>query len=225
MSIMRLRKVFNRPVRIQVGKRSISLGSPLVAIFWAIVVIFVVGAYSMFSGAPRTRPTGGEERQVTKLVAQVDKYKIARRDFERSLYLVRKNQPTSVDIPQLRYLKTNLLQEMINRHLLLEAVGAEDIKVSKQEIRQEQTRLVDAAISGRFPDQKDLRSYLQRHQLSYEQYRNQLLEDHYGNEEPLREQLLTQKLEDLVRGQVQVTDEQVKEEYTEVKARHILVTP
>jgi len=41
MSIMRLRKIFNKSVRIRIGKRSISLGSPLVVVFWAIVVILL----------------------------------------------------------------------------------------------------------------------------------------------------------------------------------------
>lgn len=225
MSIMRLRKIFNKSVRIRIGKRSISLGSPLVVVFWAIVVIFVIGAYSMFSGAPRQRGPGQQERTVSKLIAQVDGYKIRRRDFEQRLAMMIRSQPTKIDIPQLGYLKTNLLDGMLQRHLMLKAARAEGARVSRQEIIGEQHRLVDSAISRRFPDQKDLRSFLQQRQISYEQYRQEVLENRYGDEAALREDLLARKLQDLVKGRVTVTDEQVKEDYTEVKAQHILITP
>ena len=200
MSIMGMRKMFNRPIKIRIGKRTVPLGTPLVIIFWGIVVVFVVGGATMFSGAPRTRDGGGQERQVTRLIAEVDGYKIARSDFEQHLYLLTKNQPGGSSILQQRYLKTNLLEGIMRRHLLLEAARAEDIRVSSAEIRQEQQRLVEQVINRRFPDQKDLRNYLERHELSLQQYRDQLIDRDYDDSDLLREQLLTQKLENLSKG-------------------------
>ncbi len=225
MSIMRLRKIFNRPVRMRIGKRSISLGSPLVVIFWGIVVIFVIGAYTTFSGSPQQQRAGPQEREVSKLVCQVGGFKIPRRQFEQRLALMVKNQPTKIDIPELAYIKTSLLDGMIQRHLMLEAARAEGVKVSGQEITGEQDQLVDSAISRRFPDQKDLRNFLQQQQISYEQYRQKVREDYYGDKDVIREDLLVRRLEDLIKGRVTVTDEQVKENYTEVKPQHILISP
>ncbi len=226
MSIMRMRKMFNRPIKIRIGKRTLSLGTPLVFIFWGIVVVFVVGGATMFSGTPRTRDGGGgQERQVTKLIAEVGGYKIARRDFEQHLYLLTKNQPGGSSILQRRYLKTNLLESIMRRHLLLEAARAEDIRVTSAEIRQEQQWLVEQAINRRFPDQKNLRNYLERHELSLQQYRDQLIDRDYDDSDLLREQLLTQKLEELIKGRVELTDEQLQGEYEEVKAQHLLITP
>lgn len=225
MSIMRLRKIFNRPVKIQVGKRSISLGSPLVVIFWGIVIVFVVGAFTMYGGAPQGQRTTERTREVTKVVAQVNKYKINRAEFEQRLRLALKRQRVSVDIPQLRGVKTSVLDGMIQHHLLREATKTAGLQVTRQEVKDEQLRRAEATINSRFPDQKDLRSYLDRNQISYEKYRQRLLDAQEVDQEMLRETLLTQKLVDLVRSQVKLTDEQVKQDYEEVKVTHILITP
>jgi len=227
MSIMGLRKAFGKPISIRMGGRTVRLGTPLTIIFWAIVVIFIAGAYAGFGlGRARPRAPGSQpEREITPVVAEIDGYKINRRDFEQRIARLAKQQPGEMDIPQEAFAKHQLLESLIEHHLLLEAAHTEGINISGNEIQQRIEKLADSSIDSRFPDRKMLRTYLERKGISYQQYHDQVCQTLEANREQLQEAMLLEKLEATVKSQVQVTEETVKDEYRQVKARHILITP
>jgi len=227
MSIMGLRKVFSKPISIRIGGRTLRLGTPLTLIFWAIVVIFIAGAYAGF-GLGRARPQaprGQPERKITPVIAEVDGYKIERPDFERRFERLAKQQPGGIDIPQRAFARYQLLESIIEHHLLVEAAKAEGIRVSRAETEQRIEELADKSINSQFPDQKMLRTYLKRKGISYQEYHDQVRKALKANLEQLQESMLLEKLETKIKSQVQVTEETVKDAYRQVKARHILIKP
>jgi len=230
MSIMGLRKGFSKPIHIRVGKRTIRLGTPLTVFFWAIVVIFLAGAYFSFGLGRASNPAaqrGQHEgiRRVTPIVAQVGGYKIEREDFETRFMRMVERQPGGIPISRQAFAKYQLMESMIEHHLLLKAAKAEKLNVSRQDLDARIEEMVEDSMQRNFPDQKQLVKYLQKKGLSYDQYRNQLREGLVSNRDAMREDLLLEKLEEKVKGQVEVTDETVKQQYEEVKARHILIRP
>jgi len=227
MSIVGLRKVFSKPISIRIGSRTLRLGTPLTLIFWAIVFIFIAGAYAGFGlgrGGPQA-PRGQPERKITPVVAQIGGYRIDRRDFELRFERLVKQQPGGMDIPQQPLARHQLLESIIEHHLLTEAAKAAGIRVSRAETEQRIAELADSSINSQFPDQKMLRTYLKRKGISYQQYHDQVRKALEANRDQLQESMVLEKLETNIKSQVQLTEETVKDAYRQVKARHILITP
>ncbi len=228
MSIIGLRKVFSKPISIRIGKRTLRMGTPLTFIFWGIVIIFIAGAYAGFGlnrgrGGPQA-PRGQPDRKITSIVAQVDGHKIDRRVFElRFEHLTR--QSGRIDIPQQAFARYQLLESIIEQHLLMQTAKAEGVRVSRNETDQRIEELVDSSINSQFPDPKMLRTYLERKGISYQEYHDQVQKALEANRDQLKENMLLEKLETKITSQVQVTEETVKDAYRQIKARHILIRP
>ncbi len=226
MSIMGLRRIFSKSVGIRIGKFRLRLGSLMVIVLMGLALLFI---FALIPGGPG-RPTdrrGGEDpvREVTAVVAQVNGYKIERQEFERAFMRMAERQPGGMRLGDQTIAKYQLCDSMIERHLLLKAAETEGIEVSRQDLDARINELVENSINRRFPDQKLLRKYLKREGLSYDQYRKQLRDAFDADREPLREALRLEKLEANITAQVDITEEAVKQEYEEIKARHILIDP
>ncbi len=227
MSIIGLRKSFSKPISIRIGGRTLRLGTPLTLVFWAIVFIFIVAAYAGFGpgrGGPQA-PRGQPERKITPVVAEVDGYRIERRDFELRFERLAKQQAGGMDIPQQPFARYQLLESIIEHHLLVETAKAEGIRVSRAETEQRIEELVASSISNQFPDQKMLRTYLKRKGISYQEYHDQVRQTLEAGRDQLEETMLLEKLKTNITSPVQVTEETVKDAYRQIKARHILITP
>ncbi len=224
---MGLRKAFSKPISIRIAGRTLRLGTPLTIIFWAIVIIFIAGAYAGFGlgrARPRT-PHGQPERKITPVVAEVDGYKITRTDFEQRWEHLLKQQPGGMDISEQAFARYQLLDSIIQHYLLVKAAKAAGIKISRNEIEERLDKLADSSINSQFPDQKMLRTYLKRKGISYQQYHNQVRQVLEANRDQLEETMLLEKLETSIKSQVRVTEETVKDAYKQIKARHILIKP
>jgi len=226
MSIMGLRKIFSMSVGIHIGKFRLRLGSLMVITLMGLAVLFI---FALIPGgrSPRdTRPTeGGPVHQVTAVVAQVNGYKVDRQDFEQRFTHLLKQQPGAIDIPQRAFIRYQLLESIIEQHLLAEAAKKEGIRVSRTEVSQQIKEMADNSINSQFPDRKMLRTYLERKGISYQDYENQVQKVLESNRDQLQESMLLEKLKTNVQSQVHVTEETVKDAYTQIKARHILIKP
>jgi len=107
----------------------------------------------------------------------------------------------------------------------VEAAHTENIRVSGDEMDQRIETLVTSSIDSRFPDRKMLRTYLERESMSYDQYCDQIRQALEADRDGLQEAMLLEKLQAKQENQVQVTEETVKDEYRQTKARHILIKP
>ncbi len=225
MSIVGLRKIFGKSVGIRIGKRKLRLGSLMVIVLVGLSALFIL---ALIPGGPsvgtQQGPADQDVRQVTPLMAKVNGHRIERRDFE--LRLLRMlDEARGMPLSDQAFAKYQLLDSIMEHHLLLKATSAEGVKASRKDVNARIEELVKSSIDRRFPDQRELRKYLKRQELSYEQYAQQLRDRFAADREGLRGGLLMERLQAKIQEQVKVTEETVKKDYEEVKARHILIRP
>jgi parvulin-like peptidyl-prolyl isomerase len=229
MSIVRLRKVFRKKIEVGVGKKKFSIGSPMELIFWVIVVIFVVGAYYTFGG-PTSRSQNPADkaqaqRKVSPVVATVNGQSISREEFDRQYQMTAQNVPTAQLVTQDRYLKTSILEGLTDRMLKLEACKKEDIKISSADVDKKVDETIQESMDRSFPTRKALAKYLAKNNTTVEAYKEKLRREMMQNRQQLEESVKFTKLEEKIKNAVQVTDKDLEDNYTKVKARHILITP
>jgi peptidyl-prolyl cis-trans isomerase C len=155
-------------------------------------------------------------------VAVVDGTPISRADYEYRLAYFARMQPT--DITEQRRLKTMVIDTLIDTQLLLKAARAEGIRVTGADIKAEKDRLVEETINTQYADRRALRRLLESRNQSLEAFKAELRKK-LPDDETLRMNLLFEKLEEKIKGAVTMTDEELKQSYEQVKARHILIDP
>ncbi|MBD3292082.1 MAG: tetratricopeptide repeat protein [Armatimonadia bacterium] len=224
MSIVKMRKMVRKQLKIRLFGRTIELGSPMAIIFWIIVIIFFVGTYYMYGGGGTGGggPQGGS-REVTPVVAVVNGHEISRTEYETRLAYAESNQRTP--LPQVRELKTWMLDVMIDNTLLLEAARAEGVEISQQEIEAEKDDMIQQIMDIRYADKRVLRDTLEQENMSLERFKEERLRAELPDEATIRTNLLFDRLREQVEGSVAVTDEDIEDRYREVKVRHIIIQP
>lgn len=212
-----------KQIKLRLGSRTIELGSPAAIVFWLFIVIFIFGTYYLYGPGGGGRPEqGGAERAVSRNVAVVDGTPISRAEYEYRLAYFDRMQPT--DITEQRRLKTMVLDTLIDTQLLLKAARAEGIRVTGADIKAEKDRLVEETINTQYADRRALRRLLESRNQSLEAFKAEL-RNKLPDDETLRMNLLFEKLEEKIKGAVTMTDEELKQSYEQVKARHILIDP
>lgn len=223
MSIVKMRKMVRKQIKLRLGSRTIELGSPAAIVFWLFIVIFIFGTYYLYGPGGGGGPEqAGAERAVSRNVAVVDGTPISRADYEYRLAYFARMQPT--DITEQRRLKTMVIDTLIDTQLLLKAARAEGIRVTGADIKAEKDRLVEETINTQYADRRALRRLLESRNQSLEAFKAELRKK-LPDDETLRMNLLFEKLEEKIKGAVTMTDEELKQSYEQVKARHILIDP
>ena len=198
-------------------------------LFVGIIVIFLFGAFYSFGpggrGGAAGRAASEKGRKVSNIVASVNGVNIGRIEFDHRYVIAAHDAPSGALVTEARYIKTNLLDGLVEHILMQEAEKKEHISVSGKEIEEKRQKLAEDAINQEFPEKSDLVRYLKKKQVSYEDFRAKLIKDEFSDDKPIREQLMQEKLEKAVKDKVQPTEEQIKDSYTEVHARHILISP
>jgi parvulin-like peptidyl-prolyl isomerase len=121
--------------------------------------------------------------------------------------------------------KTSILEGMIQRILMLDAARERGIEVSRQDINNKIDELVQERVDQQFPSRKSMATFLRKRQQTLDQYKAEIRKELAEDPEMIREAVLFERLEESVKNEVKVTDEDLKQEYTKVKARHILIKP
>ena len=227
---MGMRKIFQRKIHVGLGHRKVSLGSPMTMVFWLIVVIFLIGAFYTFGGPGDTSAGSGPEqagtpRKVAKIVATVDGKQITRLEFDKRYMPQASDMPQAEFVTNDRYLKTQLLDGMVQRILLLDAAKKEGVSVSNADITAKVDELVEKQISTSYPNRKALAKLLQKKQKSLDALKTDMKDEMLKDRNAMRETVTFDKLKELVEGKVQISDQELQDSYTKVKARHILISP
>lgn len=227
MSIVRMRKQFRKKIRITLGSKKISIGSPMEIIFWLIVLVFLVGAYYTFGAPPSPQGTDPSQaaRKVTKNIATVDGKVITRDEYEQRYARQVDNMPSAELVISAQYMKAGLLDGMVQRLLLLDAAKKENITVSRSEVEAKADQLVQQQVDARYSDRKILAKALSKRNQTLDQLKRELRGEIMSDPEALRESITFEKLEEKIKSAVTISDEELKEEYAKVRARHILITP
>ncbi len=226
MSIMRMRKFFSRPVKVGKGKRRLELLSPAMMIFVLIIIALLIGTYFSFGPPSRAarEAAGQKPKQLSNIVATINSKQVLRQDYYMEFALAERRFAQQLDPTEMRFLKTNVLQGIISRQLQQEAAKREHIKITNQDVEAEKDQMVEEELQRRFPDKKSLRDYLERKRISLEQLRDSIRKA-LPDEDTFRTNLQLAKLKEKVEAAAAMSDEQLKDSFTEVKARHILITP
>lgn len=228
MSIVRMRKIFRKRVKVKVGKKELSLPSWTEIVFGLIVLIFLVGAYYTF-GTPSSGGSGSQQALMQAkggtVVATVNGFKITRALFDANVQMRMQGPMGEMDFTQQRWVKTSTLDSLIDAALLREASRREGIKITSDEINQKKEEALDDMLTQRFPDKRRLRDFLQKKKMSLDQYKDELRHDLFKDPEALKEQLIQEKLQKQVEDAVTISDQDLKDSYTEIKASHILIDP
>ncbi len=228
MSIVKLRKGVRKQIKFRIFGRTVEFGSAMAIILWIIVLIFVVGTYYMYgpSGGGGQQGQGAATRKVGALIAKADGVAITRQEYEYRIYYANKSQ-NSPDLTRMRYLKTDILDSLVDRELQRAAAKAEGIQVSNADIAAKKDEIVEEILANQYADQALLHKVLKKDNISLDEFKNQLRNDtdRMPDAKQLRETLLFEKLQDSVEAGVNVTEAQVRNSYREVHARHILISP
>jgi parvulin-like peptidyl-prolyl isomerase len=230
MSIVRLRKVFRKRVKVRVGRRDVNLPSWTELVFGVIILIFLVGAFYSFGGrGARDRGDSGSgafmRTKGSAVIARVNGVKITRAAFDARVRMQLEGAMGEADLTQERWVKSAVLDGMMESVLLRQAADKEKIGVSGDEVNQKKDQTIDDLMKQRFPDQGRLRDFLKKKQMGLDQYKAELRGDLFKDPEALKEQLAQEKLQKQIEDAVQITDQELQDSYTEVQASHILIRP
>lgn len=181
-------------------------------IMLALAVVFgisllYVGGPGFFAGADQT-----VNEVLARTVAEVNGYPITQAQLQ-SVY--RNNLAAYRQIfgnlgpGQDEQIMYQSLDQLIRYRLMLQGAQDSGLQVSSSEINEE----LDA-IKSAFDSESTFRAQLRLAGLTERDLR-----------EMIRENLLVRRMEETVRGEVEVTEDEIREAYEEVRARHILIRP
>ena len=224
MSIVRMRKVFRKRVKAKIGKRHVDLPSLAEAVFYVIIIIFVAGAYYTFGGpSGRSRSEQGRGGRASAVVAVVNGEKIPRALFD--LNLSSRQDMGQSDATQERWTKSGLLNSLIDSVLMRQATKREHIKVTGADIRKKIDDEVEQTVNTRFSDKRALKRHLKKQNQTLDQFKAELRREIGKDTDRVKQQVAEDKLKETVEKRVALTDDELKDSYTEVKASHILIKP
>ena len=173
--------------------------------FFLISCFYFYGAY-----APSSQKGGTPEKEEDLLTAKVNNEEISKSQFysqfSQMVQYLQSMYPNQIKGVNLERIKANTLDQMIDRALLLQTASQQKIKVSKGEINKEIDKL-----SKNFPSRDEFEKRMKA--LGYTTKR-------LGDS--IKEDLLVQNLQKEIKKKVQVSAEDVKKEYEQVRVRHIL---
>lgn len=171
------------------------------------VVVVAFAASLLYIGYSGRLPVGGAAWGAP--IATVNGEKIASSEFtELYLQIIGVQEASGQRVPQSQTeaLKAQLLNQMINGKLVLQAAKKARVRVTKDEVDKAYAEYVK-----QYPSEKAFRDALRERSLSVREFRDRL-----------RDQKLVERMVEQVQNSAKVTDEQLAKAYEQVRARHIL---
>ncbi len=203
-----------------------------------IAATFIIGGVWVGFGPGAMRDVG--EERGGNVIAKVNGEKISRADYvqmlqQREEYYQQMMQGSQGAMQSIM-LRGDVLNDLINTRLQVQAAEKEGIKVSRKDVNKKIDELVEQRLdvlreqvlgqgqkkgpgTDRLMDRRlreaDPNDSLQKRK---DAFRAELPKDR------IREMLMVQKLEEKIRNRVKITDEELKDTYKQVTARHILIS-
>jgi parvulin-like peptidyl-prolyl isomerase len=198
------------------------MGSTMKIVLLGIGAILVAGIFFSFGGPPSSSRQGGYGGGAgPAIVAKVNGTAITRQDFLAEL--ARSRGYSEQNLEMQAYLQTAALDGLVEQIINLQAAEAEGIRPSRADVDAERERHIDTILSIRYPSKRQLKRAVIAAGGKDKLRRSIQNEAGFPTDEAIRRQLMLQQLDEKVRNAVQVTDEEVKQSFEEVRARHILV--
>ena len=187
-------------------------------IIWIIIIAFILSLGILSFSKPQ-RGSGRAERRTTanqnlNELAYVNEKPIDQRVFARLYNVGLMNyrdvrQKDAIDPKIAAYIGYASLLQAIDMEKKLDYAGRLKVKVSGRDVKQ-QTEAIQNAYQ--IKDKADFEKLLAMNGLDFKSFQNEI-----------RNELILNRLEDSVRRQVSVSEQDVKNQYERVKASHILI--
>jgi len=185
-------------------------------VLWLLLGIFVITAFYWFDPGRRgTRRARGEEA-----VVRVNGTRIGYGEFGEALRAVAKQQGME-SLALANWVTNAVVQQLVERTLLRQAVKKNRISVQRAEIDARIKQMVDAQLKADFPDRVELKRYLLSRGLTLEK----LQEDIRGriNLGEIEESLALDKLRAKAISGLKVSDEELKDGFPTLEVRSVTI--
>ena len=192
-------------------------------IWLTITIIFVLGMFSGFSWV---------ERQVRGLnlprsIARVNRAEISRQQYEQALARLAQFGSFRLSAQDWAFYKEQIFHELVDAELLRQEAYRRGIRVTRADINKRvdeilQIQLVSAR--QQYERDKEFRDFVRKQYGSLEAMANELrrqVRQQVGN---LEQEILMEKLRQSVMQEVNVTEKELQDNYTQFRLRHIFVS-
>lgn len=192
-------------------------------IWLTITIIFVLGMFSGFSWV---------ERQVRGLnlprsIARVNRAEISRQQYEQALARLAQFGSFRLSAQDWAFYKEQIFHELVDAELLRQEAYRRGIRVTRADINKRvdeilQIQLVSAR--QQYERDKEFRDFVRKQYGSLEAMANGLrrqVRQQVGN---LEQEILMEKLRQSVMQEVNVTEKELQDNYTQFRLRHIFVS-
>ncbi len=192
-------------------------------IWLTITIIFVLGMFSGFSWV---------ERQVRGLnlprsIARVNRAEISRQQYEQALARLAQFGSFRLSAQDWAFYKEQIFHELVDTELLRQEAYRRGIRVTRADINKRideilQIQLVSAR--QQYERNKEFRDFVRKQYGSLEAMANGLrrqVRQQVGN---LEQEILMEKLRQSVMQEVNVTEKELQDNYTQFRLRHIFVS-
>lgn len=196
-----------------------NFGKHMRTVLYIIFAIFLVSCFYYFGSYTTGPMSRGEGRGGGGggVVATVNGDGISRAVFDSRFeqqyqQYEQYSQGSGVPLGAIEMLRYQLLEGLIQRQLLIAAAKAQGVEVSRGDLNKEIDRLVAEGVKSHGAAAAKNREY------------QRLMENSIrGQADDIRNDMLIQRLQQMVQQQVKASDNDVRNSYKQVKARHILI--
>jgi parvulin-like peptidyl-prolyl isomerase len=182
---------------------------------WALVVIFVLGCFSLYGSYNMNMP-GARAEDLT--VARVNDEPMPREMYDRALQInqdrLKMSSPgTAVTPEQEIQMRAAAFEMALNDTLRVQTAEKQGVRVSDGEVRAEQKKLVDQLLANQ------LKGASAEEKRQFEDQARQV----WVPLSLVKNQVMSQALEKKIRAETKPTEADLMKSFQEYKARHILV--
>ncbi|MCX7643069.1 MAG: peptidylprolyl isomerase [Armatimonadetes bacterium] len=192
-------------------------------IWLTITVIFVLGMFSGFSWV---------ERQVRGLnlpraIARVNGVEISRQQYEQALAQLAQLGSHRVSAQDWAFYKEQIFQELVDAELLRQEAYRRGIRVTRADVNKRvdeilQIQLVSAR--QQYEQDKEFRDFVRKQYGSLDAMASELRRQIRQQSGNLEQEILMEKLRHSVMHEVNVTEKELRDNYTQFRLRHIFIS-
>ncbi len=192
-------------------------------IWLTITIIFVLGMFSGFSWVERQ----ARGLNLPRSIARVNRAEISRQQYEQALARLAQFGSFRLSAQDWAFYKEQIFHELVDAELLRQEAYRRGIRVTRADINKRVNEILQIQlVSARqqYERDKEFRDFVRKQYGSLEAMANELrrqVRQQVGNWE---QEILMEKLRQSVMQEVNVTEKELQDNYTQFRLRHIFVS-
>ncbi|MDW8030137.1 MAG: SurA N-terminal domain-containing protein, partial [Armatimonadota bacterium] len=187
-----------------------------------ITLIFVIGMFSGFSWVEQqVRGTN-----LPRVLARVNGVEISRQQYEQELMRIAQIGLQRLSPQDWTFYKEHILNQMVDEELLRQEAYRRRVRVYRFDINKRVDEILQfqlASLKQQYEQDKDFRDFVRTKYGSLDGMVQDLRSQISRERKQIEQEILQEKLRQLVESEVKVTEDDLKSQYTKFKIRHIFV--